>query len=195
AGVEKLRTFCDKAFKDFGCKWAWSDTCCINKSSSAEHEESIRSMFTWYQNAKVCIAYLGDVEENNWHKSTWFSRGWTLQELLAPHRLKIFVSGWKPLTSTGDNDKSNGRVLQTLWHATSIPIGDLQKFEPGLDRVREKLAWASKRKTTRTEDMAYCLIGIFDISLPISYGEGNRAFYRLQAEIMRNSNDWGMLLW
>ncbi|EGN92307.1 hypothetical protein SERLA73DRAFT_147444, partial [Serpula lacrymans var. lacrymans S7.3] len=134
-------------------------------------------MFTWYQNAKVCIAYLGDVTgPRDWHRSEWFSRGWTLQELLAPQRLKFFVKGWKPLTDNF-NDKRDDEVLQVLRAVTGIPVDDLENFEPSTDRIREKLNWASKRKTTRVEDMAYCLIGILDVSLSISYGEGQRAFY------------------
>ncbi|EGN92311.1 hypothetical protein SERLA73DRAFT_191355, partial [Serpula lacrymans var. lacrymans S7.3] len=118
SGYIKLRRFCREAFHGFGCEWAWADTCCIDGHSSADLEESIRSMFSWYRNAKACIVYLGDVENPNyWQESVWFSRGWTLQELLAPKRMKFFMKDWTLLT-TLLNDKDDDDILQTIRHVT-----------------------------------------------------------------------------
>ncbi|KAG2748686.1 HET-domain-containing protein [Suillus brevipes Sb2] len=177
-GYEKLEKFCQKA-SEFGCRLAWSDTCCINKDSSTELEEAIRSMFKWYRDAHVCIAFLSDTTSiDDLHEDVWFTRGWTLQELLAPWRMKFYVGNWQPLTSDL-NDKENFEVMAALSRTTRIPLDDLRHFQPGTHNVHEKMMWASTRTTTRIEDVAYSLIGIFDVSMMVAYGEGKRAFYRL----------------
>ena len=196
AGYAKIRYACQDALQR-GLEYVWVDTCCIDKTSSAELSEAINSMFRWYRNAKVCYAYLADVPagddvnlpQSNFARSRWFSRGWTLQELLAPSELYFF--------------SSNGRLLGTK-HDLSKPISDItgigEKFLTGEARLSQasiarRMSWASRRETTRTEDIAYCLLGIFGISMPLLYGEGQKAFVRLQEEVMKNSDDQSLFAW
>ncbi|KIJ68070.1 hypothetical protein HYDPIDRAFT_107698 [Hydnomerulius pinastri MD-312] len=193
-GVSKLRSFCSKAHS-LGFNWAWSDTCCIDKSSSAELEESIRSMYNWYWHSSLCMVHLADtITLDDLPNDMWFTRGWTLQELLAPVYVKFYNRDWEPLTGN-DNDKQNPAFVERLSRITSIPVSELERYDPETNRIREKMVWASKRRTTRIEDMAYCLMGIFDVRIAIAYGEGKQAFYRLQAEIMQNCNDIGIFVW
>ncbi|KAH9950529.1 heterokaryon incompatibility protein-domain-containing protein [Amylocystis lapponica] len=195
AGFIKLTRFCQLA-RMHGCRWAWADTCCIDKTSSAELDESIRSMYQWYENAKICIVYLGNTEHlSGAVADPWFTRAWTLQELLAPKRIKFFNKHWMPLTAD-DNDKAiDSLILRDIAKITDIPPRFIRHFTPGTDMVLEKMAWASSRKATRVEDMAYSLVGIFDVSLTIAYGEGERAFYRLQLAIMEKSPAVDLLVW
>ncbi|KAG1728541.1 heterokaryon incompatibility protein-domain-containing protein [Suillus lakei] len=201
-GYEKLKKFCEKARKD-GMEFAWSDTCCIDKSSSTELDESIRSMFRWYQNSSVCIVHLAQSEDiEDIQKDEWIRRGWTLQELLAQHIIKFFNARWMPMTGD-ENDKTPSMkpdgspdILRALEEATDIPrdvlTSDLGKRPM---RVDERMAWAATRKTTRVEDAAYSLMGIFNVSLQIAYGEGrDRAFCRLIEAIMQ-TGDPSVLNW
>ena len=193
-GYEKLRHFCAKA-KEYGCDLVWSDTCCINKESSSELDEAIRSMYRWYRDAHICIVYLAQSESLEMLGSDeWFVRGWTLQELLAPLRIKFYGPAWTPLTQNS-NDKNDVSVISALSQVTNIPLNDLCNFRPGPDRAWEKMTWAASRKTTRIEDVAYSLIGIFDISMTIAYGEGDRAFKRFMAELIQNCKEWQILVW
>ncbi|KAG0698469.1 hypothetical protein DFH29DRAFT_99334 [Suillus ampliporus] len=205
-GWKKLREFCRRTKDDHDCEFAWSDICCIDKTSSAELDESIRSMFRWYRNSYICIAHLSETadlaalrkqEESGAEVDVWFKRGWTLQELLAPSRIKFYDVDWIPLIPLhhSKNDRIGDTIMSMISNITHIPLKDLQSFKPGTNRVPEKMLWASKRRTTRIEDIAYCLIGIFDVSLMIAYGEGNRAFFRLMEEIMRRYDKWDMFLW
>lgn len=193
-GYDKLVKFCEKA-SEYGCRLAWSDTCCINKDSSTELEEAIRSMFKWYRDAHICIAFLADTTSiDDLHEDVWFTRGWTLQELLAPQRMKFYVRDWKPLT--GDvNDKENMELMAALSRATRIPLDDLRHFQPGTDNVHQKMMWASTRTTTRIEDVAYSLIGIFDVTMMIAYGEGKRSFHRLMEAIVQKCDEWQIFAW
>lgn len=182
-GYDKLRSFCERA-AEYGCEWAWADTCCIDKRSSAELDESIRSMYRWYRDAKICIVHLRDTKSlAEVEQDSWFTRGWTLQELLSPRAIKFFNRDWQPLIP-GCNDKKNEELLSTISRVTEIPEGMLTSFTPGVDFVEEKILWASQRRTTKVEDAAYSLVGLFDVSLRISYGEGDKAFYRLQEAVM-----------
>ncbi|KAH7883418.1 hypothetical protein F5I97DRAFT_1939187 [Phlebopus sp. FC_14] len=196
SGYDKFLRFCEKAH-EYGCALAWSDTCCIDKSSSTQLEEAIRSMFRWYRDAHICIAYLADVLAlEGLHKDVWFTRGWTLQELLAPRAIRFYGKDWKPLGQLeGKNDKEDEQILIELSRVTDIPIPDLQNFSPGTNRVQEKMVWASKRRTTRVEDTAYSLIGIFDVSMQVAYGEGDWAFHRLMEVIIQRCDEWGILAW
>ena len=179
AGYQKITSFCDVAKKD-GFEWAWVDTCCIDKTSSAELSEAINSMYAWYAAAAVCYVYLVDVEPlpSEWHlepdpaatasflASRWFLRGWTLQELLAPRYLEFFAQDWSRIGSN--------LGLETLVSAkTGIRIGVLQK-EVSISRcsAAERMSWAAPRQTTREEDTAYSLMGIFNVHMPLLYGEG-----------------------
>ncbi|KAG0700561.1 heterokaryon incompatibility protein-domain-containing protein [Suillus ampliporus] len=194
AGYEKLRQFCKKA-EEHGCLLAWSDTCCINKESSSELDEAIRSMYRWYRNAYICIVYLAQTQSLETPGSDeWFLRVWTLQELLAPLRMKFYSDGWAPLTQN-ENDKDDAALVFTLSRVTKIPPNDLCNFRPGPNRAWEKMTWATGRKTTRIEDIAYSLIGVFDISMTIAYGEGDRAFKRFMAELIQNCKEWQILVW
>jgi hypothetical protein len=179
------------------CSFVWIDTCCIDKTNSAELSEAINSMFRWYRNALVCLVYLADVPtnlgqdemESKIRKSNWFERGWTLQELLAPQSVKFFNQCWEFLF-----DKTEKRDL--IKEITCIDVHVL------LDRdmldvtgTAKKMSWAASRTTTRKEDLAYCLLGIFDVNMPLLYGEGDKAFVRLQEEIIRQSGDLSIFAW
>ncbi|KDR74947.1 hypothetical protein GALMADRAFT_70386 [Galerina marginata CBS 339.88] len=192
-GLVKLINFCALAQNSYQCNLAWIDTCCIDKTSSAELDEAIRSMFRWYQNSGICIIHLADtiVWPSDEKHDPWFTRGWTLQELLAPPTLKFYTSEWKECNKT----HGGKTIVDWLSEITKVPTNDLLHFQPGLNNIRQRLDWASERQTTRVEDMAYCLLGIFDISMTIAYGEGLRAFHRLQQAIMERSNDRSLFLW
>ncbi|CZR65466.1 uncharacterized protein PAC_15366 [Phialocephala subalpina] len=178
-----------------GYQWVWIDSCCIDKSSSAELTEAINSMFNWYRKAQVCYTYLSDVpsttdweekhrQDSNFRRSKWFTRGWTLQELLAPEDLKFFTDDW---VTIGTKDS-----LQPLLSEIT-GIFDFKKF--GQASIAQKMSWASKRETTRIEDRAYSLMGLFGVNMPPLYGEGEKAFLRLQLEIMRSSDDESLFAW
>ncbi|KIO05530.1 hypothetical protein M404DRAFT_140799, partial [Pisolithus tinctorius Marx 270] len=196
-GFEKLQAFCLVACeRDF--LWAWSDTCCIDKDSSAELQEAIGSMFAWYQRSSLTIVYLSDVPDTgSLGNSEWFRRGWTLQELLAPRTILFYIQNWslyKNLTSL--NHKTDTTVLEELGRATGIESRFLTDFSPGTDDARSRLQWASLRCTTRPEDIAYSLFGIFDLHLPVLYGESaEKALGRLLAEIISQSGDVSVLDW
>ena len=202
-GLLKLQTFCRIA-KQQGFRWCWSDTCCIDKSSSAELQESINSMFTWYRNSTLTIAFLLDVLQPTLEalgRSRWFTRGWTLQELLAPTAVVFYMGDWTPFLvppaggAPPVNHKLVPEFVQSLQDILCIDKSYLVDFTPGLDDVREKLRWMATRQTTKAEDMAYCLLGILDLRLPVLYGEGERAFTRLQDEIMKNTDDTSIFDW
>ena len=195
-GYEKLKKFCEKA-REHNVEYAWSDTCCIDKSSSSELDESIRSMFRWYRNSDICIVHLAQSETiEDIVDDEWKERGWTLQELLAPYVIKFFNKHWMPMTGhVNDKSGEETEVMKTLQSATGIHPHALVFFRPGPVKVDERMAWAARRKTTRTEDVAYSLMGIFDVSLQIAYGEGrDRAFCRLIEAIMQ-SGDPSVLNW
>ncbi|CCF38521.1 HET domain-containing protein [Colletotrichum higginsianum] len=205
-GFAKIDKTCELARQN-GLEWVWVDTCCIDKSSSAELSEAINSMFEWYRLSAVCFAYLADLpvgspslwmfeSESGIHKRPcrWFQRGWTLQELIAPSRLEFFDVGWN---SRGF--KTDGTVLRQLSSMAGIR-GKTARVLKNSDAIgeisiAERMSWASKRQTTRTEDMAYCLLGIFRVNMPLLYGEGPRAFIRLQEEILKNSTDMSLFCW
>ena len=196
AGFAKIKACCIQAARD-GYEYVWVDTCCIDKSSSAELTEAINSMFRWYQDSSRCFAYLADVPGNldpddlsvAFARSRWFTRGWTLQELLAPRNVIFYAQDW---TEIGDR----ARLGKEITKITSIH----QEILDGLRHVStasiaERMSWASKRQTTRIEDIAYCLLGIFNINMPMLYGEGKRAFIRLQEEIIKDSDDQSIFAW
>ena len=196
----KLVEFFNISSKYYGCKYVWFDSGCIDKSSSTELEESIRSMFNWYRNSKICIVHLADTTSiSDLGQDPWFTRGWTLQELLAPKRVKFFRKSWQPLTLDSINNDKDSDFKVSLWRIisfiTRIPLPTLLDFTPGINHARDALVWVSNRKTTRIEDIAYCLIGLLGIPFSIAYGEGNMAFRRLQVEILQHSHDMGLFAW
>jgi hypothetical protein len=190
-GWKKIVGCCELALHE-GLEWAWIDSCCIDKTSSSELSEAINSMFRWYRDAEICYVYLSDAsgpleEASNmdaFRFSKWFTRGWTLQELLAPDELKFFDKDWVHI---GTKDE----LLETISSVTGIK--HLFNFEDA--SVAQKMSWAAKRETTRLEDQGYCLLGIFGVNMPPLYGEGPNAFFRLQLEIMRISNDESLFAW
>ncbi|KAG2362982.1 heterokaryon incompatibility protein-domain-containing protein [Suillus spraguei] len=184
-GFIKLRNFCRKA-REYGCRLAWSDTCCIDKRSSAELDEAIRAMFRWYRNAEICIVFLADSSSiSDFPEEVWFQRGWTLQELLAPPRIKFYGRNWDEL-SCSCNDKEDHSMLEALSQVTGISRQNLLYFSPGLVDVPED---------NKDQDIAYSLIGILNISLSVAYGEGERAFRRLMEAIMQACREWQILAW
>lgn len=195
-GYEKLM-FCAEQAKKDGIDHFWIDTCCINKANPAEMSGAITSMFRWYQNAVKCYVFLADVSSSKrdaegwtdliWEKSfpssRWFTRGWTLQELLAP-RIVEFFSRERVLLGRRDT------LVRQIHEITAIPVAALRGASAVDGRsvrdfsVEDRFAWAKRRRTKRAEDTAYCLFGIFDVQLPILYGEGReKAMRRLKREV------------
>jgi hypothetical protein len=192
AGYAKLQ-FCGRQAKEDGLEYFWVDTCCINKANHAELSEAITSMFRWYRDAEHCYVYLSDVSisknRNNqpnqtweaaFRNSRWFTRGWTLQELIAPKSVKFFSQEEYFL---GDKKMLRQQVQET----TGIPLTVLSGSPLTQFSITERLRWAEKRNTKRREDQAYCLLGIFDVFIPLIYGEGDHAFIRLKEEIDKRS--------
>ncbi|KAI6015428.1 hypothetical protein BKA83DRAFT_4129402 [Pisolithus microcarpus] len=196
-GRLKLQNFCLLALKQ-DYVWAWSDTCCIDKESSAELQEAIGSMFSWYRNSALAIVHLSDVSnETLFTDSVWFKRGWTLQELLAPRAILFYTQDWLPyMNCESSNHKMDSTVLKDLQKASGIGERHLGKFEPGMDGARLRLQWAAARRTTRPEDTAYSLFGVFGLHLPVLYGESaGNAIGRLLMEIISQSGDVSVLDW
>ncbi|KAG2741385.1 hypothetical protein P692DRAFT_20866383 [Suillus brevipes Sb2] len=195
-GYKKLQKCCEEA-RRLDLHFLWSDTCCIDKNSSAELDESIRSMFRWYRNSSICITYLGGTTVIEDLKSEeWFTRGWTLQELLASRKIKFFNKDWQQLTEQDDDKEDDTPLMTVLQEVTGIPESDLIDFWPVPRYIDKRMTWAAQRKTTRAEDVAYSLMGLFDVSLQIAYGEGGeRAFGRLIEAIMQGGGDSSVLNW
>jgi hypothetical protein len=188
-GYQKI-FFCAQQAKRDGLDYFWVDTCCIDKSNTQELQEAINSMFRWYQNAKKCYVYLPDVENNTldrdgesaFRQSRWFTRGWTLQELLAPKSVEFFS---KEGAQLGDKE-----LLKDVIHEiTGIPINALSGKQVSEYSVSERFSWAVDRETIHPEDGAHCLLGIFDVHLPLIYGEGKEnALNRLKDAIVVKNN-------
>ncbi|TRX88404.1 hypothetical protein FHL15_010717 [Xylaria flabelliformis] len=200
-GFQKLVYVSIQAQKD-GLGYFWIDTCCIDKSSSAELSEAVNSMFRWYESAHTCYTFLSDVEarqkpddhepDQAWvttfSNSRWFTRGWTLQELIAPRNLIFYSSQWSRVGTKQD-------LAPYIAQSTGIPINTLVHGHLSGVSVAQKMSWVSGRSTTRREDLAYCLIGIFEVNMPMLYGEGGRAFVRLQEEIIKTTDDMSIFSW
>jgi hypothetical protein len=190
-GYKKIE-FCGKQAANNGIRFSWVDTCCIDKSSSAELSEAINSMFRWYHNAAQCYVYLSDVStagyinneaSSRWtwklafRKSRWFTRGWTLQELIAPTSVDFF-------SAESDRLGDRNSLVQEIHEITGIAIQALQGSLLSQFSVNERMSWAARRETKREEDAAYSLLGIFNIHMPLIYGEGRKnALVRLHKEI------------
>lgn len=194
SGYRKIWETCRVSLIAHKLDYAWVDTCCIDKSSSAELSEAINSMFKWYRDAAVCFAYLSDYysffskPEERMRKCKWFTRGWCLQELIAPKSLIFYDRAWKAFGSRHD--------LQALIASITYIDKDVLANHAAMYSmpIARRMSWASSRVTTRVEDTAYCLLGIFDINMPMLYGEGDKAFTRLQEEIIRRFNDTSIFL-
>ncbi|KAK4234578.1 heterokaryon incompatibility protein-domain-containing protein [Achaetomium macrosporum] len=194
-GFRKIHRTCELA-RTWGLRYAWVDTCCIDKTSSAELTEAINSMFAWYRDAWVCYVFLADLEHGTPEdlavtlpKCRWFTRGWTLQELIAPREVFFYDKEW--------NYRGSKRMLASLLSTiTGVPEALLRHDSELRDfAVARRMSWAARRKTTRLEDMAYCLLGIFDVNMSLIYGEGMKAFQRLQAAIVETTLDLSILAW
>jgi hypothetical protein len=195
-GHTKVLTFSRYAAQH-GYEWCWVDTIYIDNKSSADLSEAINSMIDWYREANTCIVYLSDVkicstrEETlcNFEVSRWFRRGWTLQELLAPDRATFLDQNWELIGKKAD-------MIESLVAVTTIPMSYLTDgYFLKNASVAQRMSWASRRQTTRIEDMTYCLMGIFEINMPLLYRERHNAFRRLQEEITKVSEDESIFVW
>jgi len=187
AGYQKIRFCGEQAARD-DLRYFWVDTCCIDKSSSAELAEAINSMFRWYKDSDKCYAYLSDVSvsdgepsrlawESAFQKSRWFTRAWTLQELIAPKSIEFFSAEGRRL-----GDKKS--LQQKIGDITGVSLQALQGTPLFHFSIDERMSWAAKREAKREEDEAYSLLGVFDVQMPLLYGEKKaKAFIRLQEEI------------
>lgn len=192
--------------------WIWIDTCCIDKTSSTELSEAINSMYRYYESSSLCIAYLVDVVDVDatspredqilsLASSRWFTRGWTLQELIAPPAVEFYNREWAEVGTKISLSSSLEKITSVpaalfsqAWH--TLTAGGMARQSLHLLSVAQKLSWAAGRETTRAEDIAYCLMGLFDVHMPLLYGEGEaKAFARLQAEIARSTNDQSLFAW
>ncbi|RPD53324.1 HET-domain-containing protein [Lentinus tigrinus ALCF2SS1-7] len=192
----KIRNACVRARND-GFRWLWVDTCCIDKTNSTELSEAINSMYVWYRTAAMCYALLDDVPSGEdphapnsaFRRSRWFTRGWTLQELIAPASVIFLADDW---TIIGPK----WRLAPLLEKVTGIDRRVLTHKRP-LDDVSIacRMSWAAGRKTRRIEDEAYSLMGLFGVYMPTIYGEGKHAFVRLQEEIIKKSPDQSIFAW
>ncbi|KAL9005321.1 MAG: hypothetical protein Q9188_001912 [Gyalolechia gomerana] len=225
-GFVKIRRCCDLALTH-GFRWVWIDTCCINKESSSELTEAINSMYDWYRKAETCYVYLADVgwkadtaemqqaSMSRFRQSSWFTRGWTLQELLAPAKVHFYDQDWRFIGTKDelaqevsgitqidiqfllpdrqdDLEKPCTSALDCRGHSAPVKYWSGGRKEPS---IATRMSWASRRHTSRIEDMAYCLLGIFNVNMPLLYGERQKAFTRLQREIIKNSNDDSIFAW
>ena len=190
-GYAKLLGACNQAVRD-AFEWIWIDTCCIDKSSSSELQEAINSMYLWYQSARICYIYLSDVSDHHapaWEKCRWFTRGWTLQELIAPGCAEFYTEHWNLIGTKYEMSENISKI--TKIPPTVLETGTFEGI-PALD----KLSWMAHRKTTRPEDITYALLGLFDVNMPLLYGEGGaKAFRRLQEEILKKSEDHTLFVW
>lgn len=187
-GYKKIE-FCGFQARRDDLQYFWVDTCCIDKTKSTELSEAVNSMFNWYQDAAVCYAYLSDVnEDSDLDESRWFTRGWTLQELVAPKEMEFFNKHRKKIDTRSNLSPAISRI-------TGIPRRILLLDFSGEYSAAQIISWAVGRETTKKEDVAYCLLGLLGVNMPLIYGEGARAFLRLQQEFIKTSNDHSLFSW
>lgn len=193
-GFSKIQKACEVAVQN-GYTWIWIDSCCIDKSSSAELQEAINSMWGYYAEANVCYVYLADVpdSEAGWGemfaKSDWFSRGWTLQELIAPVSVEFYAQNWEPVGTKLERYESIAEITSIDWNVL------VRNQAVDLFSVAERLSWSAHREVTKGEDAAYSLLGLFDVNMPLLYGEGReKAFIRLQEAVYNATADHSMFL-
>ncbi|RSM14871.1 hypothetical protein CEP52_000968 [Fusarium oligoseptatum] len=196
-GFAKILGACQQARED-SLEYLWVGTNYIDKTSSAELSEAINSMFAWYRDAKKCYAFLADVPAlrmssqdplDHFCQSRWFTRGWTLQELLAPREVVFFDQDWQKIGSRSES------LREWIASITGIDICFITGRSLTRASVPQKMSWLSQRVTTRVEDMAYCMLGIFGINVPLLCGEGTNDFIRLQEEIVKTSTDHTIFRW
>ncbi|KIK69181.1 hypothetical protein GYMLUDRAFT_188725, partial [Collybiopsis luxurians FD-317 M1] len=197
AGYHKVKASCEQA-RELGFSYIWIDLWCIDRTSISGLSSGLNEMFRYYQDSSLCLVYLNDIgidpvnKFNGFQlaKCKWFTRGWTLLELLAPSSVIFYDCSWEKIGTK----ISLGNIIATI---TGIPFDalsnkcSLEKFS-----IAQRMSWAAHRETTLDEDMAYCLMGIFGVNMPIIYGEGGQeAFMRLQAKIIQQSNDQTIFAW
>ena len=204
--LSKIKNFCSfvgrQPYADGSLEWVWIDTCCIDKNSSAEVSEAINSMFQWYERSELCCAYLSSVDAGprwraqgqQFQQSPWFTRGWTLQELIAPRNVFFLDRQWNIIGERAELSAEISAITGIEEACLNLSEGRRQFISYEVS-IAAKMSWASKRTTGRIEDMAYCLLGIFDINMPLMYGEGKKAFMRLQLEIIGKSDDESVFAW
>jgi len=185
-----------------GFDYIWIDTCCIDKTSSAELSEAINSMYRWYNKAGICYAYLCDADpvgsedifqrDSSFRESRWFTRGWTLQELIAARDVHFYARDWSHLGSKLQSDDFTDLLSSITGVHREVLSGALL---PSDISIASRMRWAAFRKTTRVEDIAYCLLGIFEVNIPLLYGEGENAFLRLQEAILLKDDDQSLFAW
>ncbi|THU95434.1 HET-domain-containing protein [Dendrothele bispora CBS 962.96] len=190
AGWSKVKKACEHAH-NYSFEWIWIDSCCINKESSAELSEALNSMYQYYEDAEVCYVYLSDVSgkedprdpSSTFRVSRWFKRGWTLQELLAPSHVVFLDKNWADLGTRQS-------LRDAISAITLVPVEVFEGKDIAEFSIAQRMSWAAFRETTRPEDQAYSLMGIFGVNMPPIYGEGGpKAFMRLQQEIIKISDD------
>jgi len=196
AGYAKVDNGCRIALAK-GYDYMWIDTCCIDKTNNVELSEAVNSMFYWYKKAGICLAYLADVpsdmgpsdKDSLFPRSRWLTRGWTLKELLAPSEVIFLAENWTEIGSRTE-------LVSEVSTVTGVPEGYLLGKDPGDASVAMRFSWAADRRTTKPEDIAYCLLGIFDIQMSLLYGEREAgAFRRLQQKIIKTSDDHSIFAW
>lgn len=193
----KIRHLCSRALAD-DLNFAWIDTCCIDKTNSVELSEAINSMFTWYMDSAICYVFLADYHgPQGLGQCEWFTRGWTLQELVAPDQVHFYDDRMAYLGSR-DTLQPEIHVITGIASEYMGSTNDYSEKTPNVRKasVARRMSWASSRVTERAEDVAYCLLGIFDINIPMMYGEGGvNAFSRLQRAIIAQSDDESLFAW
>ncbi|KAI9567529.1 hypothetical protein HD554DRAFT_973015 [Boletus coccyginus] len=199
-GNIKVQRFCELV-RSLRFQWAWSDTCCVDQQDKGVQQESVVAMFRWYRGSSLTIVHLlGVFSESQvigclW-RSIWNTRGWTYQEYVASKVVQFYTEDWKPYLGLDIfNHKKSTTILSEMEQAMNFAAQELATLQPGLDRAREKLYLASRRRTTREEDIAYSLFGIFQVPIPVIYGEGSQAVGRLLEYILTRSHDVTLLAW
>ena len=196
----KVQRFCELV-RSLDLYWAWSDTCCVNQLDKGVQQESLVAMFRWYRGSFLTVVHLLGVwsesqEIGSLWRSIWNTRGWTYQEYIASEVVQFYTEDWKPYLGLDIfNHKQSPAILSEMEQAMNFATQDLVTLRPGLEMAREKLYLVSMRQTTREEDIAYCLFGIFNVALPVIYGEGNQAVGRLLEYILTRSDDVTLLAW
>ncbi|KAG9221251.1 hypothetical protein CCMSSC00406_0008914 [Pleurotus cornucopiae] len=204
-GFRKLIGFSNVVKSLYGSRYLWVDSACIDE---ADRNASIPLMFAWYRRAYVCVIYFSTISSAATSdtpfasRDPWSTRGWTLQEFLAPNRIVCFTNDWHPAESLEETHKFHAcrgsKLVSLLYHDLRSTTGyvEWEAYNPGIDHAISLMRSMQKRKTTKDEDMVYSILSALDVTMPVEYGEGfDRAFYRLQAAILTQTNDRRLLLW
>ncbi|KKA30491.1 hypothetical protein TD95_000650 [Thielaviopsis punctulata] len=186
-GFRKILGCCRQALRD-GYEWVWADSVCIDQTSPAEVSEAVNAMYHIYEDCAVCYVYMADVPRFYFADSQWFERGWTLLELLAPRDVEFYAADWAEIGTKSSLEAQIAGI-------TGIRRDVLRGASPATCSVAERLSWAARRRTAKVEDAAYSLMGLFGVHMPVIYGEGRRAWTRLQELILQTTEDMSLLAW